>query len=73
MDGGSPVVDKKMIEGARRVSTTFDAGYGSCNARVIVGRVGGAGALQGRNPDNGRRLEIMSTPSCSVVSGNVFG
>ena len=77
MDGGSLAVDKKMIEGARRVSITFDAGYGSCNAHVIVGREGGAGSLQGRNPVNGRRFEIMSvdiaTPSCSVVSGNVFG
>jgi hypothetical protein len=77
MEGGALMVDRKMIEGARRISITFDAGYGSCTARVIVGREGGTGALRGRNPVNGRRFEIISvdiaTPSCSIASGNVFG
>jgi hypothetical protein len=77
MEGGALVLDRKMIEGARRISITFDAGYGSCTARVIMGREGGTGALWGRNPINGRRFEIVSvdngTPSCSVASGNVFG
>jgi hypothetical protein len=77
MEGGALVVDRKMIEGARRISITFDAGYGSCTARVIMGREGGTGALRGRNPINGRRFEILSvdngTPSCSVASGIVFG
>jgi hypothetical protein len=77
MEGGALAVDRKMREGARRVAVTFDAGYTSCNARVILGREGGTGALRGRNPVNGRRFEIVSvdiaTPSCSVASGNVFG
>jgi hypothetical protein len=77
MEGGALVVDRKMIEGARRISITFDAGYGSCTARVIWGREGGTGALRGRNPITGRRYEIVSvdsgTPSCSIASGNVFG
>ena|SRR5579871_4988638 len=77
MEGDALVVDRKMIEGARRISITFDAGYFNCTARVIMGREGGTGTLRGRNPINGRRFEILSvdngTPSCSITSGNVFG
>jgi hypothetical protein len=77
MEGGALAVDRNMREGARRIAVTFDAGYTSCNARVILGREGGTGALRGRNPVNGRSFEIVSvniaTPSCSVASGNVFG
>jgi hypothetical protein len=76
-EGRGLVVDRQMIDGARRVSITFDAGYGSCNARVIFGREGGAGALRGRSRVNGEPFEVLSsevsTPSCSVRSGNVFG
>jgi hypothetical protein len=77
MEGGVLAVDRKMREGARRIAVTFDGGYTSCNARVILGREGGTGALRGRNPVNGVRFEILSvniaTPSCAVASGNVFG
>jgi hypothetical protein len=77
MDGGKLVVDRQMIEGARRVAVTFDAGYGSCNARVIHGREGGAGAIRGKNPYDGTRYEVLSmqasTPDCTVTSGNVVG
>jgi hypothetical protein len=77
MEGGALMVDRKLLEGARRISITFDAGYGSCTARVIMAREGGTGALRVRNPILGRRSEILSedngTPSCSIASGNVFG
>jgi hypothetical protein len=77
MEGGALAVDRQMRAGARRIVVTFDGGYTSCNARVILGREGGTGALRGRNPVNGMRFEIVSvniaTPSCSVASGNVFG
>lgn len=76
-EGGALLVDSPFIAGARRVSITFDAGYGSCNARVIVGREGGTGPIRGRSPINGRRFEVVSIqtsePSCAIISGNVFG
>jgi hypothetical protein len=77
MEGGALVVDRKMREGARRVVVTFDAGYTSCNARVILGREGGTSALRSWNPVTRRRFEIVSiniaTPSCAVAPGNMFG
>jgi hypothetical protein len=77
MDGSNLVVDRQMVEGAQRVSVTFDAAYGSCNARVIYGREGGVGAIRGINHSTGNRYEVLSiqasTPSCEVTSGNVVG
>jgi hypothetical protein len=77
VDGRALVVDRQMVEGARRVSITFDPGYGSCNARVILARENGAGALRGRGHIGGRTFEVLSiefsTPNCSVQPGNVFG
>jgi hypothetical protein len=76
-EGDALLVDSPLIAGARRVSITFDAGYGSCNARVIVGREGGTGPIRARSPVNGRRFEVVSVqtsaPSCAIASGNVFG
>jgi len=76
-EGGALLVDNPLIAGARRVAITFDAGYGSCNARVIFGREGGTGPIRQRSMLSGRRFEVVSvqtsTPSCSVMSGNVFG
>ncbi|HMA72554.1 MAG TPA: hypothetical protein VKP67_13860 [Xanthobacteraceae bacterium] len=76
-DGGALLVDNPLIAGARRVSITFDAGYGSCNARVIFGREGGTGPIRQRSILSGRRFEVISVqtsaPSCAVRPGNVFG
>lgn len=75
-EGAALVVDRQMIAGARRIKVSFDAGYGTCTARVILAREGGTGALRGKG-SNGQRFEIvsidLSTPSCAVASGNVFG
>ena len=76
-EGGALLVDSPFIAGARRISITFDAGYGSCNARVIFGREGGTGPIRQRSVLSGRRFEVVSiqtsAPSCSIMSGNVFG
>ena len=76
-EGGALLVDSPLIAGARRISIAFDAGYGSCNARVIHGREGGTGPIRQTSALNGRRFEVVSvqtsTPSCSIMSGNVFG
>jgi hypothetical protein len=76
-EGGALLVDSPFIAGARRISITFDAGYGSCGARVIFGREGGTGPIHQRSVLSGRRFEVASiqtsTPSCSIMSGNVFG
>jgi hypothetical protein len=76
-DGGALLVDSPFIAGARRISIIFDAGYGSCNARVIFGREGGSGPIRQRSVLSGRRFEVVSiqtsAPSCSIMSGNVFG
>ena len=76
-DGGALLVDSPYIAGARRISITFDAGYGSCNARVIFSQEGGTGLIRMRSAVDGRRFDVVSiqasAPSCAVVSGNVFG
>jgi hypothetical protein len=76
-EGGALLVDSPFIAGARRISITFDAGYGSCSARVIFGREGGTGPIRQRSVLSGRRFEVVSiqtsAPSCSIMSGNVFG
>jgi hypothetical protein len=76
-EGGALLVDSPYIAGSRRVSIAFDAGYGSCNARVVFSREGDTGLIRMRSAINGRRFDVMSiqtsAPSCSVKSGNVFG
>jgi hypothetical protein len=75
-EGGALVVERQRIEGVRRVSITFDAGYNSCTVRVIGDREGGAGAVRGKGAANGQPLKVsidMMTPSCSVVSGDALG
>ncbi len=74
-EGGALLVENRMISGARRIAITFDSGYGSCSARLIFGKEGGA-ALRAR-AFNGRPYEVVSlqtsTPTCSIKPGNVFG
>jgi hypothetical protein len=76
-EDGALLVDSLLVAGARHIFITFDAGYGSCNARVIYGREGGTGPIRQRSKSSGRRFEVVSihnsTSSCSITSGNVFG
>jgi hypothetical protein len=62
--------------GARQIRVTFDGGYSSCSANVILGRSGG-GKVMMTNLVSGKRMEILSNTTsgatCSLRSGNVFG
>jgi hypothetical protein len=75
-DRGALLVDNHLIAGTRQISITFDAGYGSCNARVTYDRPGDGGPIR-RKLINGRRYELVSiqtsAPSCLITSGNVLG
>jgi hypothetical protein len=72
---GELTVDHVWISGVVHVAAAFDAGFGSCTARVINGREGGA-AMRGRSIISGRKFVVhsvqASTPSCSVASGNAL-
>jgi hypothetical protein len=74
-DRGALLVDNHLIAGTRRISITFGAGYGSCNARITYDRPGDGGPIR-RKLLNGRRYELVSiqasVPSCSIMSGNVL-
>jgi hypothetical protein len=73
---GALLVDNRLVAGTRRISITFGAGYGSCNARLTYDRPGDGGPIR-RKLLNGRRYELVSiqtsVPSCSIMSGNVLG
>jgi hypothetical protein len=75
-DRGALLADNHLIAGTRHISITFDAGYGSCNARVTYDRPGDGGPIR-RKLINGRRYELVSiqtsAPSCLITSGNVLG
>jgi hypothetical protein len=74
-EGGTLLVDTKLISGARRVAISFDSGYGRCSATVSFGREGGA-PIRATDLISGKRFEVISTrtsvPVCSIRSGNVF-
>jgi hypothetical protein len=74
---GTLLVDNHLVAGERRISITFDAGYGSCNARVTWSRPGDGGPIRMQIRSSGRRFEVVSVQtsvqSCSIMSGNVLG
>jgi hypothetical protein len=74
---GELLVDSLLVAGARHIVINFDAGYDKCSARVIYGREGGAGSIRQRHKSSGGSFEVVSIynsiPSCSIISGNVFG
>ncbi len=76
-EGGALLVESQMISGALRVAVNFDAGYGSCTARVIFGKENGVQPMRARSMISGRRFEVVSlqnsAPNCAVSAGNVFG
>jgi hypothetical protein len=81
VEGAALLADSLHFSGAWRVSITFDAGYGNCDARVIFNREGDAGPIRMRSlldkMMGGQGFEVLSTesstPVCSVTSGNVLG
>ncbi len=63
------------ITGASRIEVSFDGGYRSCSADVILGRAGTTG-FRWTGPD-GRQYTLAGTPSvtnmsCSIIDGNIF-
>ena len=63
------------ISGAFRIEVSFDSGYKSCSADVILGRTGGEG-YRWTGPD-GRQYTLAGSPSvsnmnCSIIDGNIF-
>jgi hypothetical protein len=59
-------------EGARRILVSFDGGYSSCTAQVVIGKTAGAEKISrtGGKPD----LYGVKAggASCAVKNGNVF-
>ena len=63
------------LAGAFRIEVSFDSGYRSCSAGVILGRTGTTG-FRWTGPD-GRQYTLAGTPSvtnmsCSIIDGNIF-
>jgi hypothetical protein len=75
--GQSLVITNKLSGGARMARISFDSGFSSCTASVILGRENGTGVAKGRSNISGAALEIksatVSNTNCSVRTGNVFG
>ncbi len=76
--GQSLIITNKFASGgARMARISFDSGFSSCTATVILGRENGTGIARGRSRISGEVLEIksasVSNTNCSVRSGNVFG
>jgi hypothetical protein len=76
--GQSLIITERFISGgARMAKIDFDQGFSGCTANVILGRENGQGIAHGRSLVSGQALEIKSakvtTTSCAVRSGNVFG
>jgi hypothetical protein len=63
--------------GMRRVVVDFDAGFGSCNARVGYARESGHATSIGYSRITQKLIEVQAIEvggaSCSVQNGNVFG
>jgi len=61
--------------GARQISASFDASFGSCTGSVIIGRGGGGPIVQKKM--GGGDVELLAATagavSCSISSGNPFG
>lgn len=77
-ENGALIMDSQFFAGVEHISIGFDSGYGSCNARVILGREGGTGAIQMKSAVTGVRFEVLSAeqasaPSCAIASGNALG
>ncbi len=77
MRGNSLVASSGHGGGARQIQVTFDGGYSSCSANVILGRQSSASKIMMTNIVSNKRMEILSVTtsgaSCSLQNGNVFG
>jgi hypothetical protein len=62
--------------GVRRLVVDFDAGFGSCTAKVSFAKQAGASTSTAFSPITKKMVELQSIitsgESCTVRSGNVF-
>ena len=62
-----------LVSGAYQFSITFDAGFQSCNAKMIFGKASGESTRKWKSV-GGETLESAGkgsvTTSCSVAAGN---
>jgi hypothetical protein len=76
LSGDSMILTLRRVSGARRITATFDAAFGSCNATVIDGKEGNKPIIT-KDRFSGKLYEALSIQSsvtgCSVRDGNVFG
>ena len=76
-EGRTLLIDTEFRGSARRIAVDFDAGFASCNARVINGNERGASTNVRRSIVNGELIEILSMTTspaqCFVKEGNAFG
>jgi hypothetical protein len=68
-EGSTLVVDTELDSGVRRVTINFEGG--SCSAKVSYARLGGAKPLVGSHATI--NSVDVSTASCAIRPGNVFG
>jgi len=78
-EGDALVAYKVWVQGARRTTVSFSDGFAACSIAVTFGKKNAQGPLvvHGWPPYEDRQFEIIdykiSSPSCSVRPGNIFG
>jgi hypothetical protein len=74
-EGEHLVIQNAMRSGARRIQTTFEAGFTGCSLQIRFGKEG-EGEIRHRTMD-GKMCNIISTDisgnACSVRNGNLLG
>jgi hypothetical protein len=74
IEGNTIVGTLRAYTGATRMVVSFDNSFSSCTATVIVGREGGNFTWKSLSGETyiATGPTTVSTPSCSVQSGNAF-
>jgi hypothetical protein len=75
---GNTLVGQHLFErGARRMTIVFDSGFAGCTLSVVNAKEKGSGSIMIVSSTTGKKLEVLSSsissPTCSVRDGNVFG
>lgn len=74
-NGHSIHATDQFKSGARRISVTFDDGFGSCTASVIYGKEAGVPGVISHGMSGKLHLVEsvgISAPTCSIRDGNIF-
>jgi hypothetical protein len=76
-ENGALVADQLFLRGARRFTINLSGGFDSCSLNVLHGKEAGTTPIRYRGLDNRVEYEIIdikvTSTSCSVRQGNVFG